>query len=439
MASHDDFSLVRVPDSAKQPMWKIAMLRTSGLCCLSMLMVGTILGSCMTLKSALLAIIFGSIVLQVVGWAVGTIAAREGLGGALVTRWAGFGRVGSTIVGLILGLLALGFFGILTATFAAGMLQATGIFNMAIWCIISGIGMTLIVTYGIKIMAFAANIALPLFLIGTVWCAVAMFAKVGIGAIASYVPAVQIPLVAGIVIVAGSYMTGALLTPDYARFVRNGKQVFGLVLISTLVGDVGVCLVGVMMALAVQSGDVVACIASLAGLGGVILLTASSVQICNISLYSSTMSINNFFNLIVGAKWNRAVVSLVIGIIGTILAVAGILNYFANILTIVGTYLPSLAAVIVTDYFFLKRQRKEFDEAREKNSLPAKIEIWNPMALIAWIAGGFVAQFVTWGIPSVNGIVVGGVLYFVLMKIYGAARGGNMLFKTVDTEVEDVA
>ena len=72
-----DYSLSRVPDEAKQPFWRILFIRIGAICCVSQLMLGAALGYGLTFWDAFLATMLGSVLLQVVSWALGTAAARE--------------------------------------------------------------------------------------------------------------------------------------------------------------------------------------------------------------------------------------------------------------------------------------------------------------------------------------------------------------------------
>jgi len=434
---HDDYSLTRVPLEGKQAVWKITMIRLGGLSCLPMLMLGAILGYSMSFKNAILAVILGSVILQVVGWAIGAIAAREGLSTSLITRWTGFGKFGSALIGLIFAITNFGWFGIQNSVFAEGLYKVTGIFNFTIWAIICGIGVTLIVIYGIKFMSITANIALPLFFIGLFWAFAKMLAGRDLGTLISEpAPGDTITMISAAVMVAGGFMLGAIVTADYSRFLKTNKQVFWMVLISTFVGELGMSIIGMLMARATKSSDVTTIIISLSGAIGLLLVVFSTLKINDLNLYGGSLGITNFFNLAFGVTWNRAMVTLVIGILGTILSVLGVLNYLTNYLILLGTYMPPVAAIIIVDYFILKRNRKMLDESRAANgSLPDKMEVWNPMALIAWIIGGLCGQFITWGICSVNALVAGGMAYFVLMKIYAATKGTS-LFKMTEVKKE---
>ena len=100
MASNDnDYSLSRVPQEAKRPLWEILFIRIGAICCVSQLMLGAALGFGMTFWGAFWATMLGSVLLQVVSWAIGTAAAREGLSTSLLTRWCGLGKMGSALFG----------------------------------------------------------------------------------------------------------------------------------------------------------------------------------------------------------------------------------------------------------------------------------------------------------------------------------------------------
>jgi len=130
LEAHDDHSLRRVPDSDKRSMWQVLVVRLGYFACVSQLMLGATLGYGMTFKDAFWAVMFGSVILEVIGFAVGYAAAKEGLSTALLTRWTGFGNIGSLLIGLAVALSLTGWFGVQNSVFAQGLYQATHIFNV---------------------------------------------------------------------------------------------------------------------------------------------------------------------------------------------------------------------------------------------------------------------------------------------------------------------
>lgn len=423
--SHDDYSLSRVPLEGKQAVWKVMVVRLGGLSCLPILMMGAALGYGLTFWQGFWAIFFGSVILQVVGWAIGTAAAKEGLGTSLLSRWMGFGNIGSSLISLVIAITCFGWFGIQNSVFAEGLLKATGILSFPVWSIITGIGVTLIVLFGFKYLSITANIALPLFVIGVFYAFVKMIAGNSLSAlIASPAPGAALPMTTAITVVAGSYMLGAVLTPDVSRFVKTGKDVFWMVLVSTFVGELGFGLIGLLMAHAVKSADVTSIMLSLSGVLGVSLVIFSTVKINDINLYSASLGITNLFDSLFNLKLNRATVTIFVGVFGTILSIVGILNHFISFLTLLGVIIPPIGGIMVTDYFILKRSRKILDDSRTKGTLPEKVEVWNPITLVSWLGGSAFGYFSTgFGVPSVNSLVTSMVLYYIVTKIYSAVSG----------------
>ncbi|MEG0504439.1 MAG: cytosine permease, partial [Raoultibacter sp.] len=94
-------------------------------------------------------------------------------------------------------------------------------------------------------------------------------------------------------------------------------------------------------------------------------------------------------------------------------------------LVLLGVAIPPVAGIMVIDYYVLRRSRGKLDESRAKGELPSKVEKWNPIAIISWIAGfavGEITSILGIGIPGLNSLLLAGVLYWVAMKIYGSIK-----------------
>lgn len=419
---HDDYSLRRVPDSDKQPMWQVLVVRLGYFACVSQLMLGATLGYGMSFKDAFWAVMFGSVILEVIGFIVGLAAAREGMSTALLTRWAGFGSGGSLVIGLVIALSLTGWFGVQNSVFAQGLYEATGLFNIQIWAVIAGLGLTLIVVYGFKILSYTANIALPLFLIAVGIAAFKMLSDTSVGALLhTPAPGTPLPMGVAITMVTGGFVVGVVTTPDISRFVRSWKDVLWMTIISTFVGELSICMIAVLMAHAVQSSDVVTIMISLSGWLGAAIVLFSTLKINDINLYSSSLGLTNAMNIFFKRDFNRATMTIVVGIIGTVMSVAGIINQFQGFLVLLGVAIPPVVGILVVDYYILKRSRALLDETRGSEDIPSVCEAWNPISIVAWIAGFLIGQFVTgFGVPSINSLVVSGILYFVGMKLFSS-------------------
>lgn len=108
MAHADDFALSRVAPLARRHWFGIAVQRFGQVSALSQFLLGATLGFSMTFGNAVLAFLFGSIILEVIMCVVGIVGQREGLNTALLARWTGFGEVGASLVGLAIGISLIG-------------------------------------------------------------------------------------------------------------------------------------------------------------------------------------------------------------------------------------------------------------------------------------------------------------------------------------------
>ena len=446
-----DYSLSRVPASAKQPFWRILFIRIGAICCVSQLMLGAALGYGMTFFDAFVCTMLGSVLLQVVSWALGTAAAHEGLSTSLLSRWCGLGKGGSALFGGVVAISMVGWFGVQNSVFGQGMASivpftdflgteeiipgVTG--EYILWAIITGLSITLLVVFGIKAIANFATIFVPLFVIVVIVAAAIVLQGHSIGElIAAAPPGPALSIGAGTTMVAGGFIAGAICTPDYARFLKNGNQVFWMTLIGTFLGELGMNLLAVLLANAMGTENVVDIMMGTSGIIGVIIVVASTVKLNDINLYSSSLGLATMINALFNKVFSRNALVWALGIVGTVLSVVGIINYFTSFLTLLGMAIPPVAGIMVVDYFFLRRSRAALEETREAGTLPRRVENWNPITIICWLVGfgiGEVSSIYAIGIPGLNSLILAALLYWVVMVVAARVKGvQNITFKETD-------
>ncbi len=439
----NDYTLSRVPDNAKEPFWKILFIRIGALCCVSQLMLGAALGFGMSFWDALIATLLGSVLLQIVSWALGTAAAREGLSISLLARWSGLGKAGAALFGGVVAISMIGWFGVQNCVFGQGLTDIItltdfmGNFEYAFWSIITGIGITLLVVFGIKAIANFATIFVPLFVAVVLIAAAIMLQDHTITELLnSPYPGPALTLGAATTMVTGGFIAGAICTPDYARFLRNGTEVFWMTLIGTFLGELGMNLLAVLLAHAMGTENIVDIMMGTSGILGVLIVVASTVKLNDMNLYSSGLGLGTMINALFNKKVNRNTLIWILGIVGTFLSVIGIVNYFTDFLILLGVAIPPVAGIMVVDYFFLQRGRQALAESKEKGELPTLVEKWNPIAIICWITGfgiGEITSILAIGIPGLNSLIGAGLLYFIVMKVYGKiTKQETVVFKQTD-------
>ncbi len=436
--SGDDFATAPVPPDQRRPMFEVLVIRLGAFACVPQLLLGASLGFGMTFSQAVWATIFGSVVLQVLSWALGAAACAEGLSTTLLASWAGFGRLGSALVGAVIAIALMGWFGVQNGVFANGLLKATGLLNAPLWSLVTGILVTWLTVKGYRLMSLIAKIALPLFLAAVLWAAFGLLRGHTLAELLAAVPAgPAIGMPAAITAVAGSFIIGAIVTPDVSRFMRSGKDVFWMTLIATFVGEMTINLLAVAMALLLRSADIVTLMSALTGWLGATIAIVSTVKLNNLNLYSSSLGFSTLLHALrpsarsegarpasTAVRWSgRARLTWWIGIVSTLLSLLGILDHLIGFLVLLGVAIPPVAAIMIVDYYLLRRDREVLALARRTGRLPTQVERLNPVALIAWALGSGGALLPGIGIPALNALVIGGAVYWVAMKALAWKRG----------------
>jgi cytosine permease len=430
--SGEDFSLARVPLSARRPFFEVLIIRIGALACVSQVMLGAALGYGLTFWEAFWATIFGSVILQVVSWALGAAACSEGLSISLLSRWAGFGKIGSALIGGAIAISLMGWFGVQNGFFADGMFKATGILSTPIWAIITGLAVTVITVYGYRFLSITANISTPLFLLALVWATVSLMSGQDISVLMSSTqpagPHMSMP--AAITMVAGGFIIAAITTPDISRFMKGPKDVFWMTLIGTFFGELLVNMISVLMSLALRTSEVFDLMMTLTGLLGASIVIFATIKMNDINLYSSSLGFSTLLNAIFNRRFDRRYLTWGIGIFGTIASVLGILDHFIGFLIYLGIAIPPVAGIIVVDYYILKRDRAELAVTRAKGLLPETCELLNPVTLVAWILAVLVGLFTSSlgpfgadiGVPALNSLLISALLYWLGMRFYARGR-----------------
>lgn len=429
----EDYSLARVPLSARRPFYEVLIIRIGSLACVSQVMLGAALGYGLTFWQAFWATMLGSVILQVVSWALGAAACREGMSISLLSRWSGFGKLGSALIGGAIAISLMGWFGVQNGFFADGMYKATNVLTPGTWSLITGIAVTIITVYGYRFLSITANISTPLFLLALVWATYNLLSGQDISVLISSAepagPLMTLP--AAITMVAGGFIISAVTTPDISRFMKSPKEVFWMTLIGTFFGELLVNMIAVLMALALHTSQVFDLMMTLTGLVGASIVIFSTIKMNDINLYSSSLGFSTLLNAIFNKRFDRRYLTWVIGIFGTIASMLGILDNFIGFLIYLGIAIPPVAGIMVIDYYLLKRDRKELETTRAKGELPPTCEAFNPITLIVWIIavivgwlsselGPFNADF---GVPALNSLLASALLYWIGMRWQARIRG----------------
>src|SRR5882757_6629687 len=392
----DDYALARVPLSARYSWWSVAVQRFGQVSALSQFLLGSTIGFSMTFWGAFWAFTLGALVLELVSIGVGIIAAREGLQTSVLTRWTGFGHGGSAVIGVAIGISLIGWFGVQSGVSAEGLVTLIGGLPAWAWSLVFGL-----VAWSIGRELLGQQLG-PL--------------------LSAAPPGPPMSLLQGTTLVAGGFIVGAVITPDMTRFNRSSADVVKQTVLGFTVGEYLIGMSGVLLAHAVRSDDVITIVTSSVGWVGTLVIILGTCKINDWNLYSSGLGVVNFVSTVFGRRVNRGVATLLLGVLGSLLAAGGILAKFTGFLILLGVSFPPIAGIMVAEYFVVKRWRPELEASRAVGELPASAPTWVPATLVIWLASALLGGLVGWGLPSINSLVAAFLLYVVAGKL-GLVRG----------------
>lgn len=224
-------------------------------------------------------------------------------------------------------------------------------------------------------------------------------------------------IAAGATMVAGGYIVGALMTPDISRYCKNSRHVFWMTMVCILVGEFMVNGIAILIAHALNTDDVVTIMIQTSGWIGLLTVILATIKINDVCLYSSSLALTNVVEGVTGNRWSRTWLTLLLGIVGTLLSIAGILDKFTDFLTLLGVVFPPISGVMLVDYYVLRSSRQLLDATRQAQTLPESTSLIGWKAIAACIVGTIGSMNIELGIPSFNSLIIASVIYWIMGSI----------------------
>lgn len=371
---------------------------------ISELMVGGTLIAGMTFSNLLFTSIIGNLILAIIVAIQGNIGAKEGLNTYTLAESIFGEKGGRYIISVILAISSFGWFGIQAGVAGLSVQKIFPGINLTLITIILGLLMMIFAVFGFKSMAKFNYVAVPALIVLIMWGLFKSLAINGVASIGNYVPSETMSLSEGLNLVIGLIIVGAVISPDQLRFTRGLKDIL-------IVGFLGFAIISVfqqvaagILAMNSPSWDITQVLADL-GFGTIaflILLLASwSTNVGN--AYSGGLALKNIL-----PNMKRERLTLIAGVVGTIIAATGIIFRFQNFLSLLSTTIAPMVGVMWTDYYILNKQKLIYRKET------------NFVGIAAWIVGSivsFVTGRINFFIPPINGVIVSAIIYLLASKL----------------------
>lgn len=452
----EDNALQRVPDNERESGWKLALSPISVATALVLFAIG---GFSIMLAGFNIGIISGVIVAILgvfLGKALGTIGFRTGVSSTVTSRLFGFGQKGSVLGSAVFAFMILGFLALESALLYEGTLvmfslEDTIVTKIVIYGILT-FAWILLAIFGLQLALRASAVMTMITILVTIWLIIQIYVIQGTNPLDFFTYEGMVPgggwtkFQAAFGVMGATAGTIALVTMDFSRYARSNKDVTILASAGPIVQNIIMTILGGMvtvgalphvvdyllarnsgmspeeagaMAGGYVMGNTGAFFVIFAGWIGFITIYAAQAKAQAINAYSGSLSLVNIVDALTGLRPGRPVMVVVGNVIALLMIAGGILGKFTEWLAYLGAMTLSMAAVMIVDYYIVRRGQYDANNTRVEN--------WNWAGLISMVVAAVVGiLLMVTGVFAIGFIVspiVVLVLYPLLRKILPEGTG----------------
>lgn len=327
-----------------------------------------------------------------------------------------FGTAGYAIASGFLATVVVGWFAFNTGATGASLGGAFG-WNETLVAGLAGLVFIAITYLGIRALSVLGSIAAPLFIAAVIIAITIAAQNHDFSAAFGYKGVGGGAMSFGVAVTAimATFADSGTMTADFTRWARNGKEA---VLATVTAFPVASLVAQLSGALFVAAGAIVEPAANGGNFAPILTSTHNPLldvfllvfvvinlgSVCTHCLYNGALGWSHL------TRSKMRVLTLILGVIGTLVAVLGAWHYFVNWLVLLGVLVPPLGAVLIADQIILGK--------RNAGRAPRRFR-WT--ALVAWAIGAGVALLSHFFAPvlsdAVVGLIVGCVAYLALEQI----------------------
>lgn len=416
-------TLKPVPKEARKSWVNIAFITAGGMICVPSLVIGGTLVAEMSLGSALIAGAIGYLLTVMMSYTMGIIGADLGVPTCVIALPAFGKKGGQYIVSTVFTIALLGWYGLQTnicgAAFSQMMLQIFG-WNIPVWVssVIWGVIMLVTAMYGINALEILNKISVPALIIVTIYGTYLAAKNYGTAGIFEIGQNHTMSILSAALMTFSFLTVVSILTPDVSRYQKTRADVFKASFAGILPAGVGLLALGCVLTGLAGNPDITVVLSDLGiPVLGMIVLILSTWTTNTLNAYSAGLDIVLMFKL---KETSRGRVTLISGIAGTLLAVLGILDHLAIFIDLLGATLSPLAAVVMADYFILKK---------------GKLENWfyldgvNWIGILSWMAGFAATKLIHNDFALIIGMLGAALVYILLTKLLGKKKEGVSVYR----------
>lgn len=387
----------------------------AGICvCVPAFLLGALLAESMPVWQAIVSGSLGYVIIVVVMCILGMIGCDLGMASCTITK-STFGEGGARyIVSLLFAVNLIGWFGIQNGVcgeaFSNFMNQFAGIeISVTASSIIWGLIMLITAVFGVSALEKLDYLSIPLLIIIMALGTYLAIKQYGLTAVNTEVTQTM-GFVAGIGLSFNFTAVGTITAADYTRFQRTRKDTMSSLVWGIFPMGVITLVIGVLLTKIANNYDISMVLITVGiPVLGVMSLILSTWTTNATNAYSSGLNLAMIFKI---PDNRRREITVVAGLIGTILGAIGILNHVEGFLSFLSFLVCPIGGIMMADYWFIGKGKPENWHS---------VEGFNKIGVITWALSAVAAYLCK---IEYLGIVFGVIIYLILEHfVPSKARG----------------
>ncbi len=425
-----DYAREPVPEDQTRSTWDVFAVWAAGFICVPMMMAGVAIAQAIPFWDALLAMLVGESIVAVLVVIGGFIGLKHRIPAAMLLKNV-FGRTGASIPAVFIALSLLGWFAVQAEVFGAGLASMLSVLfgwkiPVPFLTLFGGMVMSTTAILGYKAVSLLSRLTLPLLVLLLV---APLFTLLMAGdsmenAVMPWDYEPQAPLSFGTVVsmLVGAMILGAMVAPDFNRYSRSrGSVILSNSGVPLVVTPFVMILAMFMVALSGKTEFVDIMYAAGWGLPALAILMFATWTTNDTNLYIASLSLSSLVTKF--RKWQIAAIA---GFAATLIAMAGIVQYFVPWMLMLGITFAPAAGVYMVDYYLGRRVY----ETRNFDTLPR----WRVRPFISWgagtltgflttpAAGGGFGLFSVSQVPALDALCAAALVHAVLLVGSGCLK-----------------
>ena len=410
-----DYTRSPVPDHKTVGWLNIAVVIFGIGITLPVFFIGSELNVALGFKVAAIVFLVGCGIVGVMMAATSIVAARTRLSTYMILQFT-FGAKGVKPVNILLAFTYLGYFAATGDIFGRAIhdsLQAFYGWDVpeTLCATLGSVVMALTAVFGFRVVERFSTLAVPLLAVFMMYVVYLASQQTEWGALLAIPGQRGMNFGQAVSTVIGTNILMAVAAPDFTRFSKNDREavktVTGLAL-----GYPLIMLASGIPTLVTGETDIMKIMISLdIAVPALVILVFATWTTNTVNLYAGILTLATVFYDTL--TWKIALAS---GVIGTVGAALGVMDYFLPFVFFLGIATSPVAGIYLADFFVLHRGKRDFADLEDVPAIGAA-------AYVSWLAGSGVAYMTTYTsatittIPAVDGLLVGFLVYLAWHRL----------------------